>query len=80
VDEIEAAICGHVIGQQFGALEVVERVNLADGVGFFVADVHNPCGDFFAVVVLVGLWAVEIDGAEWADVGKFRSCDTHKIW
>ena len=80
MDEVEAAIFGHAIGQQLGALEVVERVNAADGVGVGVADIHNPCGDFFAVLVLVGLWAVEVNGAERADVGKFRGLNAHKIW
>src|SRR6516162_7037899 len=32
VDEVEAAIFGHAIGQKFSALEVVQGVNLADGV------------------------------------------------
>jgi hypothetical protein len=77
VDEVEAAIFCHAIGQQLGALEVVERIDSADGISIFIADINNPCGDFFAVLVLVGLWAVEVHGAERADVGKFGCWDTH---
>jgi hypothetical protein len=78
VDEVEAAIFGHAIGQQLGGLEVVKRVNLADWLGFFIADVNNPSSDFLAVLVLVGLGAVKVHGAKRADVGKFGSLNTHK--
>jgi hypothetical protein len=77
VDKVKAAIFGHPVGQKLGGFEVVERVNGADGLGFVIADVHNPNGDFFTVLVLVGLWAVEIHGAERADVGKFRGLNAH---
>ena len=79
MDEVKAAIFGHAVGEELGVGEMVQGVNPAGGLGVGVADLDNPSGDFLAVLVTVGLRAVEIDGAERAGVGKFCGCDGHKI-
>jgi hypothetical protein len=81
VDEIEAAIFGHAIGQQLGGFEMVKRVNSADRLGVVIADVNNPRG-IRAGLATIGVcgwhWAIKINRTIRADVGKFRSGNTHK--
>ena len=53
------SVARHLAGELFGGGEVVAAVNGAGRLGFRVADVNEPNGDFVAFVVLVGLGAVE---------------------
>ena len=69
MDELQAAVLGHALGELFGGLEAVELVNGVGGFGFLVADVNEPDGDFVTVAVLVGLRAVEKDAAPFAGGG-----------
>ena len=63
--------------------EVVEFVNRADRLGFLVADVNEPSGDFVAVVVLVGLRAVEENAAPmcrcWRGVVELKCGVAHRF-
>src|SRR5512137_3167868 len=70
VDEFKAAVLRDALGEGLSAGEVVNVVNGGDRFGFLVAYVNNPHGDFFAFVVLVWLWSVEIDAAPGAGVGS----------
>jgi hypothetical protein len=79
VDEVKAFGAGQVAGDILGNLETAEVLQVAYRLGFVVADINHPNGDFFAVSVTVCAWAVEIHGAVKSSVGKCFGCDTHKI-
>ena len=59
MDEVKVAVGRHLVGEQLGGFEVMERVNRAGRLGVAVADINHPSRDFLAVVVAVGLRAVE---------------------
>ena len=79
VDEVKAASVGQMTGDLLGDLVTAEVLQVADRLGFVVADVNHPSGNFLAFVVAVGLRAVEIDGAIKSGVGKICGGDAHKI-
>src|ERR1041385_3781045 len=70
MDEFQAAVLRHALGEFLGGFEVVEFVNRVGGFGFLVANVNEPDGDFVPVGVLVGLRAVEKHRSEERRVGK----------
>ena len=79
MDEVKVFGAGQVAGDIFGDLETAEVLQVADRLGFVVADINHPNGDFLALVVLVCARAVEIDGAVKTGIGKFCGGDAHKI-
>jgi len=79
VNEFKAAVMGHLPGELFGGLEVVATINRADGFGVRVADIDQPDGDFVAIVVGVGLRAIEENTAPIAGVtGGLGAVQDHK--
>jgi hypothetical protein len=65
-------------GDLLGNLVTAEVLQVADRLGFVVADVNHPRWNFLAFGVTVGLRAVEINGAVKSGVGKICGCDAHK--
>ena len=68
MNEFQAAVAGHAVGQFLGGGKVVAFVKGVHGLGFLVADVNESRGNFVAVMVLVGLGAVKEDAAPEASV------------
>ena len=77
MDEVKAAVCGHALRELLGGGEVVAGVNCAGGLGVGIADINDPDGDLVSVLVLLGLWAVEIHGAIKSGVRKLGGGDGH---
>jgi hypothetical protein len=59
VDEFEAAVSGHALGEGLSTAEVVNVVNGSRGFGFLVAHVDKPNGDFVPFFVLIGFGSIK---------------------